>query len=175
MLVWHRYLAFGSSMDYMYEELHVQYPLTIEVRPLLQHSLLSHTSAPEGSPGVQLCLETLVRGHMGCDTALRLAVLQCRYMGRMDWGRQRWGATLADSPGDYPAASGRLQVSMTRVDRGLPAALPRQCPWLFSNFSQGIAPACRATCLCHVALQGWRGKRKLQTARGACSCRQMAA
>ncbi len=26
-----RYLAFGSSMDYMYEELHVQYPLTIEV------------------------------------------------------------------------------------------------------------------------------------------------
>jgi len=28
-----RYLAFGSSMDYMYEELHVQYPLTIEVHP----------------------------------------------------------------------------------------------------------------------------------------------
>lgn len=28
---WRRYLAFGSSMDYMYEELHVQYPLTIEV------------------------------------------------------------------------------------------------------------------------------------------------
>ena len=26
-----RYLAFGSSMDYMYEELNVQYPLTIEV------------------------------------------------------------------------------------------------------------------------------------------------
>ena len=31
MLFWRRYLAFGSSMDYMYEELHVQYPLTIEV------------------------------------------------------------------------------------------------------------------------------------------------
>ena len=33
MLFWRRYLAFGSSMDYMYEELHVQYPLTIEVCP----------------------------------------------------------------------------------------------------------------------------------------------
>lgn len=27
----HRYLAFGSSMDYMYQELHVAYPLTVEV------------------------------------------------------------------------------------------------------------------------------------------------
>ena len=30
-VAWCRYLAFGSSMDFMYEELHVQYPLTLEV------------------------------------------------------------------------------------------------------------------------------------------------
>jgi len=28
---WRRYLAFGSSMDYMYSRLHVRYPLTFEV------------------------------------------------------------------------------------------------------------------------------------------------
>lgn len=28
-----RYLAYGTSMDYMYEELHVPYPLTVEVSP----------------------------------------------------------------------------------------------------------------------------------------------
>lgn len=28
-----RYLAFGSSMDYMYSRLHVRYPLTFEVGP----------------------------------------------------------------------------------------------------------------------------------------------
>ena len=26
-----RYLAYGTSMDYMYKELHVPYPLTVEV------------------------------------------------------------------------------------------------------------------------------------------------
>ena len=52
MLVWHRYLAFGSSMDYMYQELHVKYPLTIEVCPHYFSTLSLLTSSPEGCPGV---------------------------------------------------------------------------------------------------------------------------
>lgn len=44
-----RYLAFGTSMDYMYERLHVPYPLTIEVN---FHRVLSCTHAHVGSASV---------------------------------------------------------------------------------------------------------------------------
>ena len=91
---------------------------------------------------------------MSCNRAMKLDALQCRYTGRTDWGRLQWGGTLADTPGDCPAASGRLQVSMTQVVRGLAAAPSRQSPWLFLDPSQGNTPASRATCLGCMALQG---------------------
>ena len=135
MLVWHRYLAFGSSMDYMYEELHVQYPLTIEVCPttsaLSAHSPKLQKAAQMYSCACRCYLDVYV-AHAS-NRSPKLEVPQCRCMGRMAWGRLRWGGTLADTPGDCPAASGRFQVSKTHVDRDLAAASPSQSPWLFSD------------------------------------------
>lgn len=117
----HRYLAFGSSMDYMYEELHVQYPLTVEVCLLI--------SLPSTRPLCLVCLsvcsfwtffglsaQILRCGasfavHMSsfvhtklltlmtyCDSMLKLRPFN-RCMDRMDWGRQQWEAT---HEGTYP-------------------------------------------------------------------------
>ena len=73
---------------------------------VLQHPLSLLTSAPECKSVVQLRRQTLVCRHtcMACNQATKLDMPQRRYMGRMAWGRLQWGDTLADTPGDCPAA-----------------------------------------------------------------------
>ncbi len=115
-------------MDYMYEELHVQYPLTIEVHPD-PYSLPTVSNVKSSDEWkVYLYLWALLRRANGMHPLARAqalsfvlmlqacmsfshkilcmqhssklpSILTSRYMGRMAWGNLQWAVIPGGIPG----------------------------------------------------------------------------
>ena len=106
-----RYLAFGSSMDYMYQELHVAYPLTIEVGWCAR----CRPRCPGAAPVPPICHAAAA----GPASAGALARLKGRCGPVQVYGPQGLGKTAM---GGHP----RLRRLSQAAGRALPdAALPQ--------------------------------------------------